>query len=541
MMSHSPQAGTVSGAKELSLPRLLAFAMPALPVAAYQLPFVIIVPKYYADNVGLSLTAVGALIIAVRLIDAMLDPFIGYFCDHTRPRWGRRKTWFGLAAIPTTIGALMVFNPFPNVDPANYLFWGGWFFLWSVMMSLGYTALSLSHQSWAAEISTTYYGRNRVFAAREVAVVLGTLVATGLPFVLTKLGMPGDQPVLIGLSLLVGMALPIFTVMTVSAVPEPAHTRHAPTAFLDGLKGMISNGPFVRLLLAFALSNMANGVPAAILLYFVRDYIHGNEETQRLFLLLYFLFGVLSTPLWLWLSKKTSKHRAWSIAMAIACFAFIWTPFVGWDTLGEKSVWAFGFIMVFAGMAVGADLMLPPSMQSDVVDLDTARTGEQHTGFYFAIWALATKLALSIALGLGFVILGAVGFKKGEVSDHTAVVEQVQQTVGPDALAGIAPIEPGKAAPIKKKKHNGADSKPIKQTPVAMWTLAILYAWVPVLLKAIAVMLVWNFPVGPAEQARLRAQIEAQMANGNGNGNGNGKGRDRSKDPGADETSPAAG
>ncbi len=536
MMSHSPQAGTVSGAKELSLPRLLAFAMPALPVAAYQLPFVIIVPKYYADNVGLSLTAVGALIIAVRLIDAMLDPFIGYFCDHSRPRWGRRKTWFGLAAIPTTIGALMVFNPFPNVDPANYLFWGGWFFLWSVMMSLGYTALSLSHQSWAAEISTTYYGRNRIFAAREVAVVLGTLVATGLPFVLTKLGMPGDQPVLIGLSLLVGMALPVFATLTVSTVPEPAHTRHAPTAFLDGLKGMISNGPFVRLLLAFALSNMANGVPAAILLYFVRDYIHGNEETQRLFLLLYFLFGVLSTPLWLWLSKKTSKHRAWSIAMIIACCAFVWTPFVGWDTLGEHSVWAFGFIMVFAGMAVGADLMLPPSMQSDVVDLDTARTGEQHTGFYFAIWALATKLALSIALGLGFVILGAVGFKKGDVSDHTAIVEQVQQTVGPDAVAGIAPIEPGKAAPVKKKRQNGADSKPIKQTPLAMWTLAILYAWVPVLLKAIAVMLVWNFPVGPAEQARLRAQIEAQMANGNGNG----KGRDGSKDPAADEKSPAA-
>lgn len=539
MMSHSPQAGTVSGAKELSLPRLLAFAMPALPVAAYQLPFVIIVPKYYADNVGLSLTAVGALIIAVRLIDAMLDPFIGYFCDHSRPRWGRRKTWFGFAAIPTTIGALMVFNPFPNVDPANYLFWGGWFFLWSVMMSLGYTALSLSHQSWAAEISTTYYGRNRIFAAREVAVVLGTLVATGLPFVLTKIGMPGDQPVLIGLSLLVGMALPVFATLTVATVPEPPHTRHAPTAFLDGLKGMIANGPFVRLLVAFALSNFANGLPASILLYFVRDYIHGDEETQRLFLLLYFLFGVLSTPLWLLLAKKTSKHRTWSIAMIIASLAMIWTPFVGWDALGEKSVWAFGFIMVFAGMAVGADLMLPPSMQSDVVDLDTARTGEQHTGFYFAIWALATKLALSIALGTGLIILGAVGFKKGEVSEPAAIVEQVQQTIGPDAVAGLAPIEPGKAAAKKNKKNHTADSKPIKQTPAAMWTLAILYAWVPVVFKLIAVMLVWNFPVGPAEQARLRAQIEAQMANGNGNGNG--KGRDGSKDPASDETSPAAG
>ena len=537
MTSNTPVAGTEPAAKELSLTRLLAFAMPALPVAAFQLPFVIIVPKYYADNVGLSLFAVGAIIMVVRLLDAMLDPFIGYFCDHSRPRWGRRKTWFGLAAVPTTIGALMVFNPFPDVDAGNYLFWGGWFFVWSVMMSLGYTALSLSHQSWAAEISTTYYGRNRIFAGREVAVVLGTLVATGLPFVLTKLGMPGDQPVLIGLSLLVGVALPVMATATVLSVPEPRHTRHAPTPFLEGLRGMAANAPFRRLLMAFALSNMANGVPAAILLYFVRDYIHGNEETQRLFLLLYFLFGVLSTPLWLWLSKKTSKHRAWSIAMIVACCAFVWTPFVGWDTLGEHSVWAFGAIMMFAGMAVGADLMLPPSMQSDVVDLDTARTGEQHTGFYFAVWALATKVALSIALGLGFVILGLVGFDKGDVADPAAVVEQIQ-TIGPEGAHAVVPVEPGKApAETQKQKHkkktHSASSKPIKQTPLAMWTLAILYAWVPVVLMLFAVLLVWNFPVGPAEQARLRAEIDA-MSNGNGR-------RDGGDDPTAAPASPASG
>jgi Na+/melibiose symporter-like transporter len=502
---------------DLSLSRLLAFAAPALPIAAFQLPFVIIVPKYYADNVGLSLTAVGAIIMAVRLIDAMLDPFIGYFADRSRPKWGRRKTWFGLAAIPTTVGALMVFNPFPMVEPGNHLFWGGWFFLWSVMMSIGYTALSLSHQSWAAEISTTYYGRNRTFAAREISVVFGTLIATGLPFVLSRCGLPGDEPVLIGLSLLVGIALPVMAAGTMRWVPEPRHVHHTPTPFLLGLKAMGQNEPFRRLLLAFALSYMGNGVPAAILLYFVRDYIHGNEETQRFFLLLYFVAGVISTPLWLWLSRRTSKHRAWSVAMIAASLAFVWTPFVGWDTLGSHSVWVFGVIMVIAGMAVGADLMLPPSMQSDVIDLDTARTGQQHTGFYFAVWALATKIALSIALGAGFVLLGAVGFKKGEVSEAAAVVEQVQTTVAPSDVSSVAPFEPGKAKPKKAKRHPVVqDTRPIRQTPTAMWTLAILYSWVPVVLKLIAVSLVWNFPVGPAEQARLRAEIDARLEDENG-------------------------
>jgi hypothetical protein len=37
-----------------------------------------------------------------------------------------------------------------------------------------------------------------------------------------------------------------------------------------------------------------------------------------------------------------------------------------------------------------------------------------------------------------------------------------------------------------------------------------------VVLKLIAVSLVWNFPVGPAEQARLRAEIDARLEDENG-------------------------
>ncbi|MBP0575745.1 hypothetical protein J8J27_34010, partial [Mycobacterium tuberculosis] len=79
-----------------------------------------------------------------------------------------------------------------------------------------------------------------------------TLVATGLPFVLTVLGMHGDRPVLIGLSLLVGLSLPVLALVTVRHVPEPRHTKHEPVPFLAGLMAMWGNAPFRRLLVAFA-------------------------------------------------------------------------------------------------------------------------------------------------------------------------------------------------------------------------------------------------------------------------------------------------
>lgn len=512
MTNSKPVEGETAATGELGLARLMSFAAPALPVAAFQLPFVILVPKFYVENIGLSFIAVGIIITVVRLIDAFLDPFVGYYADHTSPRWGRRRTWFGLAAIPTTIGAFFVFNPFPDFGPEYSVFWVGWFFVWSMMLSVGYTALSLSHLSWGAEISTSYFGRNRIFAAREVFAVIGTLVATALPFVMSRLGYHGDEPVLITLSILVGVSLPVLALVTVFTVPEPNHVAQHHLNFVDGLKNLLKNEYFVRLLGAYALANMGNGVPATLLLYFVRDYVHGNEQTQRFFLLLYFLFGVLSTPLWLWVARRTSKHRAWSFAMLVACTGFVWSPFAGHQFLGDYAVYAFAVIMILAGMSVGADLMLPVSMQADVIDVDTARTGEQHTGFYFASWALANKVALSIALGFGFVLLGIVGYDKGGHSATDISPAQVHVMTNPpvEGAVAVTPTEPVKK-PGKKKNHgqNGEADRPVKQTPLATWTLVFLYCVVPILLKLAAVRLVWNFPIGPAEQAQLRAQIDA--------------------------------
>ena len=491
--------GTAASSGEIGLSRLIAFALPAMPVAAFQLPFVILVPKFYAEHVGLSLFAVGAIIAVVRLIDALLDPLVGYYADHTSPRWGRRRTWFALAAIPTTLGAFMVFNPFPNVSDSNTLFWGAWFFIWSMMLSVGYTALSLSHLSWGAEISLSYLGRNRIFAAREVLAVLGTLIATALPYALSKAGFPGDEKVLVVVS------LPIFTLWTVRTVPEPKHTHQPSLNFFEGARGLLKNEHFLRLLGAYALANMGNGVPATLLLYFARDYIHADENTQRLFLLIYFLFGVLSTPLWLWVSRKTSKHRAWCYAMLVACAGFIWTPLVGYDLLGDYSVYAFGVIMMLAGMSVGADLMLPVSMQADVIDVDTARSGEQHTGFYFAAWALANKIALTIALGSGFMILALVGFDKGDTPNHVPISAQITP-------AGVVAKPAQETAVARHTRRNStASDKPVEQAPLALWTLVFLYCFVPIGLKFAAVRLVWNFPIGAGEQEKLRREIEERL------------------------------
>ena len=47
-----------------------------------------------------------------------------------------------------------------------------------------------------------------------------------------------------------------------------------------------------------------------------------------------------------------------------------------------------------------------------------------------------------------------------------------------------------------------------EQVTAGLLALAILYAWVPIALKLVAVAIMWNFPLDEAEQGRLRASIE---------------------------------
>ena len=130
--------------------------------------------------------------------------------------------------------------------------------------------------------------------------------------------------------------------------------------------------------------------------------------------------------------------------------------------LGEGDVTLFLIICVATGLSLGADLSLPASIQADVVDADTADSGEQRTGLFFALWSVATKAALAISGGVALMILDFAGFQTEAENSDTALL-----------------------------------------------TLAALYALAPAALKLVAVAIMWNFPLDEAQQRALRARIES--------------------------------
>ena len=73
--------------------RLVTYALPSLVSSVAALPLALFIPAFYADDLGVSLAAVGIAIAASRLLDVVTDPLIGVASDRLGARFGRRKPW----------------------------------------------------------------------------------------------------------------------------------------------------------------------------------------------------------------------------------------------------------------------------------------------------------------------------------------------------------------------------------------------------------------------------------------------------------------
>jgi Na+/melibiose symporter-like transporter len=194
-----------------------------------------------------------------------------------------------------------------------------------------------------------------------------------------------------------------------------------------------------------------------LFLLYVGDVLKSPDQAG-LALVIYFAAGVLAAPFWIWVSKRVGKHRAWIASMIWACVFFMAVPFLG---PGDAPI--FLAICVLTGISFGADLALPASMQADVIDLDAARSGGARAGLYFALWAMASKLALAVAVGVAFPILDWAGYAEGGENSGSSLL-----------------------------------------------ILALLYGFAPVLFKVAAIIMMRRYPLTAARHARLRGLLEAR-------------------------------
>lgn len=389
-MNRSPALAAASAAPSPAAGPLFAYALFGMPLAMLALPVYVLLPPFYAQATGLSLAAIGAVLLATRLADALIDPWLGVWADALR----QRSSWLRpvlLAAAPLAAGFVLLFSP-PAGMSENFAI--AWLVGALVAAYLGYSAASVAYQAWGAEMAHDDAGRTRITAAREGLGLAGVILASVIPF---ALGMQA----LIGL-FLVGLVLGL---ALLRRAPQPAAASGPALGAAAQLALPLASRRLRWLLAVFLVNGIAAAVPATLVGFFVADRLELSAQTG-VFLALYFLAGAASMPLWARLARRWPLPAVWLAGMALAAAGF-----VGATWLGAGDFAAFALVCTVAGLALGADLAVPPALLARVIDADG--NAGRAAGSYFGLWNFVNKLNLALAAGIALPALQALGYSPG--------------------------------------------------------------------------------------------------------------------------------
>jgi len=409
-MTLAPTLSPLNGLRYGTLGFALAFCA---------LPLYVLMPNLYAAQWGVSLAALGGVLLGARLFDAVLDPWLGRLCDRLYAHSLGAVLAFGaIAAALLALGFSALFLP-PMRDPQTLVWWAA---ACLMVTYVGYSALTVAHQSWGAMLGGNARQRSQIVAWREGIGLVGVMLAAVAP------ALWGIE-VMLAL-LLVGLLVgwwawtqgPRPLLPTQAAAPPSSHLWRA-----------WQNRGFRRLVTVYMLNGIASAIPATLILFFVQDRLQASASMQSAYLGIYFLCGAVSMPLWLRLVRTLGLTRSWLVGMVLSITVFVFVA-----TVDAGDVWWFLALCALSGVALGSDLAFPSAILAGVID--QAGDRGRADGVYFGWWNFATKLNLALAGGLTLPLLGWLGYAPGARDAHALQVLSGAYVLLPCALKTLAVV-----------------------------------------------------------------------------------------------------
>ena len=391
--------------------RLPAYSLFAAVINAAGLPIYIYAPKLYVDNYGVTLAALGAMLFALRLLDVVQDPLLGWISE----RLGRARPF--AVAFAGGLLALSMIGLFAVTPPIAPLLWFGVTLL-GLFSAFSFLTINFYAQG-IAKVGNNPKGHVKLAAWRETGALLGICVAAVAPTLLMGYDFDAFTAFAWG-----------FAAATVAAIiwmwPEwTSRVQTEPTP----IKAIWGDAQARRLLLLALVNATPLAVSSTLFLFYVESAL-GGVGWEGALLVLFFLAAACSSPIWSKLAGKFGEKPVLLTAMVLAIISFGYAY-----TLGQGDVIPFAIVCVLSGAAIGADLTLLPALFAKRMSIIAPNGGQG-----FGLWSLVSKFTLAFAAVVLLPLLEGAGFQSGAPSQPQEAIETlvVLYALVPSALKLVA-------------------------------------------------------------------------------------------------------
>ena len=432
-------------------------------------------PFFYSNVFGLSLADAGILMLVTRIWDAVSDPMMGIIADRTKTRWGKYRPYLLFFALPFAVCGILLFTTPENGKTL-------WAYITYILMMTVYTGINVPYGS-LLNVMTADSDEKSVLSSYRMFFAYGgsfialfaweplcnifdkTRVAAeatgGLEAISTNPAAWQNAMIVIASCCLVLFLL--------SFLLTKEHVKSESTVSVgQDLKLLLKNKPWWLLIGAALASNLFNTVRGTTTAYFFADYIQQLVAFEGkwaflvsagIFLSIGEIANMVGVVLAVPLSKNLGKKSTYILSMAaliVLSVAFFFLP----ATAG--GYWAMLAFQIVISVFTGVISPLVWSMYADVADYSELKDGTASTGLIFSSASMAQKFGGAFGGSAVMWLLAAFGYS---------------------TVAGAV------------------------QTETAILGLRILMSWVPALVAALSILVVWFYPLTKKKMAAVQAEL----------------------------------
>lgn len=386
---------------------------------------------YFNNLLGISAAFLGAMMMAVRIWDAVNDPIIGTVVDRTKSRWGKFRPWILIGSILNAIVLVFLFlNPdFVTNSIQQYIYVTVFYTLWGMT----YTLMDIPFWSMIPSLSSDQEDRESITILVRLFTSIGFFIVTAGYLSFAKVLGGGSAPEqkakgLLIFAVIVSVIFVITQLLTVINVKEKIVVESKEKSTLKTMfKLLKNNDQLLVVMIVVLIINFTLYITSGMAIYYI-SYDIGNEDLFFVFMAVGGVLQVVGAVTYGLVSKRMNRKQLFNFAIWIQFIGFILLFFNAF-IIDSNIILLFVFAaLIFYGQ--GIFTVLQTVLLSDTVEYGENKIGIRSEAVAFSVQTFVVKLATGLSLGvigLGLTIIKFI--EPSEINDVLTEFDQTEATL----------------------------------------------------------------------------------------------------------------
>ena len=345
------------------------------------------------DISGAQFAAISGVMVAMRIFDAVNDPFMGVVVDNTRSRWGKFKPWILLGAVAWAGASLLMFADL-GVRGWGYVVL---FTVVYLVYEVSYTINDISFWSMLPALTEDQAERERVGAVARICANIGLFaVVVGILPVTSALApvLGSDEAAWFAVVCVLAVVMLAFQAITLIFAKEQVTAKEPERTRVLELFGVIGrNDQLLWVTLSMVLFMTGYGITTSLGVYYFK-YIVGDEGAYSIFAAILAVAQITALVCFPLISKRLRRGQIHLLASALMAAGYVVFLFAG----TSLPVTGVAGVLLFSGQGMIQLLMV--MFIADSVEYGELKLGRRNESVTFSIQPFIYKLSNAFAVAV---------------------------------------------------------------------------------------------------------------------------------------------